>query len=347
MRTIHADLITAQQSGSADPYIYLGIDSVNYADRLISYEWIENPYRDLATIVLANSDHYFDANNLRGKSFSIGTGYVTTSGNRYCGDGTSDANPTLWVKSQSLVSMEGKLVCLLECEGGWMKLREYHFITTASGQDSDAPHFNIKFKATDTVFELIEKALVEAGFTLNAIGDQSDGIIDEFHPIFVANPLTFDTPASIIKRLIYMTKCYVRAVEGGAFEIVYPQSSDSVNETYYSNTAPYFREYVEKMNLLIPNSIAVFCNIDPSGDWNTADYPLITGTAEDAASIADYEEVTDYHVAFYIDNQDDADNRAAAILTRYKAEVMAGRLLLPFHDCRVELYDRIGVYDSR
>lgn len=356
MRTIHADLVTAQKSGAADPFHYLSINSTDYASRLISYEWIEEPYRDRATIVLANSDRHFNAsaNDLRGKSFTIGTGYVTSSTNKYCGDGAgSEANPTLWVKSQSMVSMEGELVCILYCEGAWMKLRELIFTSVARGDT--APYFNLAFTSTDTIFALIEKILVEAGLTLNALGTQDDGIIQNFLPVFTANPLEYDTADYLIYRLIQMTKCYLRQVESSAFEVVYPQTTDSVDETYYSDQAPYFKEYVEKTNLLIPNHIVVFCNRDPDGTWDSPEYPLITGTAEDAGSIADLlassytsdGKVTEYHLAPYIGNQTDANNRASAILARYKAETLAGRLLLPFHDCRVELYDRVSIEDNR
>lgn len=353
MRTIHADLITAQKSGAADPFHYLYINSTDYASRLISYEWIEEPYRDRATIVLANSDRHFNAtaNDLRGMSFTIGTGYVTASTNKYCGDGLgSEANPTLWVKSQSLVSMAGELVCILECEGSWMKLRELVFTSVARGDA--APFFNLAFTSTDPIFDLIEKILVEAGFTLNTL-TEDDGIIDDFLPVFTANPFEYDTADYLIYRLIQMTKCYIRSVESSAFEIVYPQSTDAVKETYYSDQAPYFKEYVEKKNLLVPNHIIVYCNRDPDGTWDSAEYPLITGNAYDDDQFTsevydgEYTEVTEYHIAPYISNQTDADNRASAILTRYKAETLAGRLLLPFHDCRVELYDRVKANDAR
>lgn len=345
MRTVHGDLLVAQQSGAANPYIYLNINSTDYSSRLLQLEHIEEPYRDRATIVLANSDHHFDSNSLLGKSFSIGYGYYTDSGNRYCGDGSTDGTPTLWVKSQSQVSLEGKLVCILYCEGGWMKLREHSYIATAEGKD--APYFSVEFTATEPLFDLIEKVLVEAGFTLNGIGDQSDGIIDVFQPIFTANPLTYDNGASIIYRLIQMSKCFLREVESLAFEVVYPQSLDAVKETYSSYAAPYFREYVEKSNLLIPNSIAVFCNRDPDGSWNTAGYPLIIGEAIDQPSIDAYEAVWEYHIAPYITSQEDADNRAEAILERYRSEILSGRVVLPFHDCRVELYDRVKIWDVR
>ena len=342
MRTIHADLVTAQQSGAADPYIYLNINSTDYSSRLIAIQDTLEPYRDIATIVLTNSDRHFDGVNLLGKSFTIGYGYVTGSGNRYCGDGDgSEATPDLWVKSQSMVSMEGKAVCVLYCEGCWMRLREYNYITAGT-----PPYFNIGFTSTDTVYTLMGKALAEAGFTLNALGTQDDGIINDLKPVFTINPFQYENPAAILYRLIMMTLTYLREVESSAFEVVYPQSADSVNETYYSNQAPYFKEYTEKLNLLVPNSIVVYCNRDPNtGEWNTDDYPIIAGTADDID--ADYGEVIEYWIAPYLDNQTDADNRAAAILQRYKYETLAGRTILPFHDCRVELYDRVQINDVR
>ena len=69
MRTIHADLVNAQDSGAADPFIYLEINSVDYSSRLISLEHREEQYRDRAVIILANSDHHFGETDLRGKSF--------------------------------------------------------------------------------------------------------------------------------------------------------------------------------------------------------------------------------------------------------------------------------------
>ncbi len=351
MRAIHADLLTAQQSGAADPYIHIEINDIDYTSRLISLTYKEEPYRDRATIVLANSDRHFNdiSNNLNGRSFSIGFGYATSSGNRYCGDGDgSDGMPTLWVKSQSLVSMEGELVCILDCEGGWVKLREFTFIHT-----SDPPYFNISFKATDTIYELVDKLLIEAGFTLNSLGSEDDGIIDDFQPIVTVNPLTYENGAYILYNLIKMTKTYIRQVESLAFEIVYPQSSDSIQETYYNNQAPYFKEYVEKIDLLVPNHVVVFCNRDPDGPWDTVDYPLITGHARDQDQFTgetydgNYEEVIEYHIAPYIGSQVDADNRAEAILSRDEAETLSGRVVLPFHDCRVEMYDKVSIEDIR
>jgi len=350
-------LIAAQKTSPATPYVYFYINSTNYTSRVKQLEHIEEPYRDRATIVLDNHDRLFDGVNLRGKSFILGHGYNTTSGNKYCGDSAgSEAVPTLWVKKQNITSLMGESVCILECEGGWIKLRELIFIAEAEGLEE--PYLNVTFTATDTVFALIQKALVEAGFTLNAIGTQDDSIINSYYPIFTVNKDRYESPASIISRLIQMTKTFLRidspsVSDIGAlpFEVIYPQSSDSVQETYYSDQAPYFKEYREELNLTVPNHVIVFANknLDPDMGWTN----LITAHAyeddqfTDGSYTGSYEEIIHYHLAPYISTQEDADARAAAVATRIKADALSGVLTLPFHDCRVELYDRVRIKDGR
>lgn len=417
MRTIHADLLTAQQAQNKDPYVKMTIDGTDYgtdSGKLISYEWREEPYRESAVIVLGNSDRAFDSINLLGKSFFIGEGYVSAGAvNRYCGDGAgSDSPPTLWVKSQIIISMEGKSICVLECEGAWGKLREQSFtgiagsfaslvvdevlvisgstgtlaqipvngtsvaitgktittdytVTAATGVITEvggnlpdgnylvtynypvrAPYLGLTFISADVIFDLVEDILVAAGFTLNAIGTQDDGITTGFNPVFTANPESFESPAYTIKKLMDMTKSYLRQVEGSAFEVVYPQSADAVQETYYSDQAPYFKEYAERKSLVVPNSIVVFANKNADGSWT--DPPMITSAAAtDADSIAAYGTVSKYYIEPYLDNQTDADNRASALLTKIKSEALAGRLVLNFMDCRVELFDKEQILDGR
>ena len=76
MRSIHADLKTAQETAASTPYIYIYINGTDYTARLLSLEHIEEPYRDRATLMLENTDRSLDptAVDLRGKSFSIGYG---------------------------------------------------------------------------------------------------------------------------------------------------------------------------------------------------------------------------------------------------------------------------------
>ena len=354
MRTIHADLKTAQELVSHTPYIVISIDDVggagavdygtgNATNPLLSFEWIEEPYRDRAVIVIDNSNRGLDPGtlDLRGSSFFIGTGYVTASTNRYCGDGDgTDATPTLWVKSQHVTSIEGKVVCILHCEGMWAKLREIRYLAVGS-----APYFNVPYGGTQTVKEIIALALTEATMTLNATyGD--DSIIHTLKPFFTINEPPFESLASLIYRLIRMTKTYMRPEASLVFKIIYPQDADSVDETYYSDQVPYFKEYVEKRNLLIPNDIKVYWGQSDDGSWSAANIAAV-GSAVDQTSIDAYTTVRQVYLAPNLTSQADANSRASAILTRFKAETLAGRLVLPYHDCSVELYDKVSIEDSR
>lgn len=211
------------------------------------------------------------------------------------------------------------------------------------------PYSNI-FNATHTVEEIIKLIIEGLGWTWTAVGsaayNASDGIIDVFKPVFAINQMGYENAAALLYRLIWMTKHYLRPKAGKVMESVYPQTTDGVDETYYSFTANWFWEYAEKTILLIPNSIAVFCNQDPNGLWGTDSYPLIVGTDSDVAQIAKYAEIVQPFVVASINNKPDADNRAAAILSKFKSEILGGRLVAP-HDCQVELYDKVEIKDSR
>lgn len=205
--------------------------------------------------------------------------------------------------------------------------------------------FSNKFNATHTVEGIIKLIIEGMGWTWTTVTNPDD-TIDSFKPVFDVNQMGYENAAALLYRLIWMTKSYLKQKASKTFESVYPQTSDSVDEYYYSDKANWFVEYVEKTILLIPNSILVACNQDPSGDWNTASYPLIIGTDSDSAQITKYTEIVQVFEVISINNQADANKRAAAILSKFKSEILGGRLVAP-HDCQVELYDRIDVKDGR
>lgn len=212
-------------------------------------------------------------------------------------------------------------------------------------EDGYAGLYSNVFPSTHTVESLIQLIIESLGWTWTAVAD-SDGLIDVFKPVFEINQMPFENAAALLYRLIWMTKCYLRAKSSKTWESVYPETGDAADVAYYSDKAHWFTEYVEKTILLIPNSIVVLCNQDPNLQWNTASYPLIVGTAEDAVQIAKYAELVQVFIAGNIRTQTDADNRAAAILTRMKAEILGGKLVTP-HDSRVELYDKPAINDNR
>jgi len=327
-----ARTVTFSQSGARDPYIYIYINGVNYSSRLEYLEHHEEAYRDRAIIGLNNRDSALDALDIDGEEFEIGYGY----------DSEKVDTPTLWVKSHQVISVEGERIYQIYAEGMWMHLREQKVIAGVTG---DAPLYSNTFESTYTVEGLIKLVIEAMGWTWTAVTN-SDGIIDVFKPIFDVNQMPFENAAALLYRLIWMTKCYLRPKPSKTFEAVYPETTDAIDESYYSYQAHWFVEYAEKSILLVPNSIVVLCNQDPNYEWDTDAYPLIVGTSEDGDQIAKYTEVLQPFLAGNIRTQTDADNRAAAILTRLKSEILAGRLIVP-HDARVELYDKVRVYDTR
>ena len=332
MRSISSTLKAAQEATSVTPYVRVVIGGVDYSGRILQLEHHEEPYRDRATLVLRNDDRALDDVDLRGEYFEIGYGCVTGSGNEY-----SNA-PGLWVKSQQFTSAEGTLVCRLGCEGMWMLLREMHVMITGN-----PPAYDIPYDRTHTVYQLIGLVLADVDFTLEALGTQDDGIINTFKPLFDINEIPYEIAALVLYRLIQMTNCYLRMKAGKVVKVVYPHEDDAVDETFYSDQAHWFFEYTEKKNLVVPNSVVVFCNQGDDGSWDN----IITGTAKNEESITMYgREILNCFQASAINNQADADNRANAILNRIESEELSGRLIIP-HDCSMELYDRVAIYDVR
>ncbi|KKN74190.1 hypothetical protein LCGC14_0392760 [marine sediment metagenome] len=341
-RSLSGTLTTAQKGTGRVPYIRIFINSVDYTGRLLFIEHIEEAYRDRAIIVLRNNDRALDPGtvDLRGYEFEVGYGFTTGAGNEYVGDGTNEPGPAaLFVKNQQTISAEGQVVCQLYCEGMWMYAREQRIRAYGS-----APYFVGAYDGTtDTVYDIIEDIIEGAlGWTLDPKPSPDDGILDTFKPVFDINQIPYESAASLLYRLITMTKCYFRLRANNVWTIVYPQTSDSVNQTFYSDQEHYFLEYMEKYNEVVPNRIVVYANnpelLDP---WPE---PVMTG--DTGAYSGNYTEVLQPYVVASITVQADASNRAAAIKTRLDSESLAGRLIVP-HDCGMELYDKVSVVDTR
>ena len=339
MRSIHADLLAAQNAVSNTPYIYLlftsadGQTTHNYSSdqagrRILSIDHQEEPYNEYASIILRNNDRTIP--NLKGYWTEIGYGYI-------CAGDTARYSQTarLWVKHQQDISAQGRIVTLLELEGMWAKAREMP-VRTGSPPLYTASH------TTDTVYSILETLIeTELGWTLSALGED-DSIINSYQPQLEINTQPFESHGGLMYRLINMTKSYLRTKATVTVEVKYPQTSDSVDITYYSDQAPYFYEYIERRNVLVPNHVYVFANEGTDGLW--AD--IITGEASDATEIALYADIIKMVVAPSITSQADANNRAASVLVRAEAEMLAGRMYAP-HDCQVELYDKVAAYDAR
>jgi len=347
-RSVSATYLAASKAASKTPYfkllfhptagganVDLSSDSSAYGNRIIYIDHIEEPYNDYATIIFRNKDR--DIPQLLGYWIEIGFGYVTGAGKEYLGDGTNEpAPPRLWVMHQQTISAGGKLWELLELEGMWSLLRKT-LIRVGS-----PPLYTASY-TTDTIYDIIEIILGEVGpaMTLNALAED-DGIIDDLQPQFDINAQPFEYADALIYRLLNMTASYLKPLDDLEWEIKYPQDDDAVDLTFYSYQAPYFYEYMERTNVLIPNHILVYGNEGDDGLW--ASY--ITGEAEDADEVASYADVIRIVLSGSLTEQADVDARAAALLARAKFEQMAGRMVAP-HDGRVELYDNLEIVDGR
>jgi hypothetical protein len=347
VRTLDPTLESGQQALSMTPHIDLvftrpatnsaGEATYNYASRILQLEHHEEVYNDYATLVLDNSDRAIA--NLKGYWVEIAYG-LTIGGVDY-----TEKTARLWVKQQVNVSSEGVLKTVLRLEGVWNMLAEQ---LVALG----SPPFYTGEYTDKTIYEIlediIEVQLVAAtgyNFTLKALGTQDDGIINTFIPFIETNQnQVFENMNELIQSLMAMTYCWLRANKNLEFEVIYPQDSDAVGRTYYSDQVLYFKENSDIDMVLVPNHFIVFYNQDPI----TGEYPdpVPTAEAEDLTEQIRYTEVTNYHLAGSIVNATDAQNRANVLLEKAYQARFSGRLTV-MHDAAIELFDSVKAYDTR
>lgn len=356
-RPVSDTFLAAQQAATNTPYIKLvftskdggttvdlSTDSATYGNRILLIDHVEEVYDDYATIIIRNHDRTIPS--MKGYWTEIGYGYTTGAGDEHLGDATGDqdeAPPRLWVKHQQTISAGGKLWTVLELEGMWAKLRET-IIRLGS------PPLYTESYSTDTIYDIIGYILAECegsgvAMSLAALAED-DSIIDTFQPQFDINAQPFEYADALIYRLLNMTASYLKALDDLEWEIKYPQDSDSVDITFYSDQVPYFYEYLERENVLVPNHFLVYGNSGTDGLWT--DYIVSDDSTYgiDQDEIDAYDDVYRIILAGSLTVQGDVDNRANALLARAKFEAMAGRMYAP-HDARLELYDRVQVVDTR
>ena len=356
-----SDTFKAAQQGNATPYcklvftskdagttVDLSTDSSTYDNRILLIDHTEESYDDFATIILRNYDRTIPT-TLKGYWTEIGYGYVTGAGSEYLGDGTNEpAPPRLWVKHQQTVSAGGKLWEVLELEGMWAKLRET-IIRLGN------PPLYTKSYSTDVIYQIIRAILqqVSVGSTTmdfetgqTVVPTEDDGVITSLQPQFELNNQPFEYADAIIYRLMHMTASYLKPLDDLKWEVKYPQSSDAIDLNFYSDQAPYFIEYMERNNVLSPNHFLVYGNEGEDGLW--ADYLVSDDTTYgiDQTEIDVYDDIYKIILAGSLTTQADVNSRADVLLARAKSEALAGRMYTS-HDARVELYDRLKIWDNR
>jgi hypothetical protein len=344
VRSISSDLHTAESALSVTPFARLTFKSpagatvlsvsTTQPNRITMIEHTEELYSSSAGVVLNNSD--LTVPDLTGCYVEPEYGAKIAGGTYEC-----SATSRLWVKTQDSISAQGQLYAVPHLEGVWSVLDEQILRLGA------APYYSTTYTTT-TVYNIISAILSIQGMSLSALGTQDDSIINTFLPNFVVNADNmFDVSSADIRILIAMTKCILRAKAGKIFEVRYPQNSDTVDETYYSNAVPYFNENDFKTILTVPNHVYVYGNatVDTYGnviDWNS----ILGAEATNSTQISKYMDVSRVFPAPLITIQGDLNNRAAAILSRLDLEREQGRVIVQ-HDSRVEIGDKASIHDVR
>jgi hypothetical protein len=366
MRTLSATLAAAQLTDRT-PYFdlkfkrnisnttiadYSGSGAPNDLTSRIEYMRIhELPYASGITSGTSSSESIIILNNhdcsipeVRETYVDIGWGDVTPAGNEFA------TLPRMWVKHQENISSSSGLKTELILEG-WAEALDEEHARLDNVLIGNVALYYLK-ERTDTVYQIMANILNPSysylPFTLDAL-TVDDGIINTFYPYFEINAErdVYESKLSALYRLILMTKCYLKPLANNHLKIVYPQESDATNFTIYSDTMPWFFEFHDKQNALLPNTIWVFCN---DTDKTLAyDWPnLVVGEAIDTDAKTRYGGVVNkkHYQEPTILTSTDANNRAAAILARLKSETISQSLVVNHH-CGIELYDHLLIKDKR
>ena len=334
MRTLNANHLTAQTTGKRKPYIYLpftskdGLTTYDYTSRNLEIVYDLFLTYNNARITLDNHD--WGIADLRGCYIEIGFGDTYSTVN-YKQD-----YPRMWVKDQSEIDSPNGLYVELYLEGmiEYLKAQPADHVGTK-------PYFRHTYEYS-TRYEIIKAALEHAGFTLNALSE-NDGIVDTLINDFKVNAARVESLYDIIYAAISGTHSYLRFNNNLTVDVIYPQTDDAVDETYYSYQAPYSYYYKEKKAELEPNHFLVYGNQNLTDKtWDN----ILTGEYEDTTSTARYTDVTQHLIAAGLDNTGDLTDRAEAYALRTKSEEGSAVLVIQ-HDSRVELLDKPQIISTR
>jgi len=99
----------------------------------------------------------------------------------------------------------------LYLEGSWNLLRETKDIGSLLGA-IQPPYYEVDYTGLSyTIYDIINQVLIAAGTGLYALGGEDDSIVDTLQPDFVINSVPFEDAATVIYRLLNMTKVFCRA----------------------------------------------------------------------------------------------------------------------------------------
>ncbi|KKL00840.1 hypothetical protein LCGC14_2628450, partial [marine sediment metagenome] len=286
--------------------IVYSFDPTVTTNRLRHVEQTEERQNDSGIILLSNYDKAVPS--LIGYQVDLGWGLNTTSGIQWA----SAVTPRLWVMVQSDISggpksAKPQLYTVLQLQGVWQVVLNRQPLrlpsTANTPPDPTIPLYRYDDENTisaltgKTIYGVIEY-LIETAlsaqtgkvWTLDALGDQDDGQINSTIPfpsggkplrtINVDTPFEFQTYGSIIRNLLEETSCILIPRASLAFKIIYPQTSDTADETYYSSASsghPFYEVENRSLNM-VPNHVEIFGGEDlegqatVSGHWFDPDH---------------------------------------------------------------------------
>ena len=337
MRTLHADLVTAQEAATKTSFNFInlpdfdgGLDLSSYLYHMVHTEQISGGG---ATMLMKDLGSWFVVGgapkDIRGQKVQLGYGFVTGSGNRY-----SETGP-VWIKNVRIVSAAGQFFVQLECWDFWQKMQAHRIMgdTVAA-----ATGWNISSE-TITIFGIIDEILT--GFANNVILDSSDGIVDVVMPQLQTS--LNDSIMGIIMYLISLTNCYIRVDKDVDVHIgKLPETSD-VGNTYDINSPGHqFISLMYDDEPSIPNKIIVVDKFPTELALNA-----YVGTATDPNS---YAALGEYFTRIYedrnIDSNPDATQIAEALMSSIIRSTSRGIIVAPQH-CGQELWDVVDTVDKR
>ncbi len=371
-------IFTSKDGGTTYDYSFNPTVTTN---RLQHAQQVEERGNDSGVILLSNYDRSVPV-DLDGYYVDLGWGHNTASGVLW--DTAAGAvAPRLWVMQQSDISGAPKggrpqLYTLFQLQGVWGAVLNQQPVRLGAsplfryGDDLEGGILTIPALTNKTIYGVIEYLIETAlsaqtgiTFTLDPLGTQDDGHIDTDVPfpgsgelmrtINAGSPGRFQTYGELILALLELTKCVLIPRAGLAFKIIYPQASDTVDETYYSSNAdghPFYEVENRRLNM-VPNHLEVF-GTDPettAGDWFDPDHYTIPPTRPftpadiEAAYTGTFMPVTETISEEGLDTNAECDDRAEFYGWQLKDQILGTRLIVPM-DARNELYDKVKAEDA-
>lgn len=295
-------------------------------DRILDIKHTEEAFSHKATVVLDNSDGVLTDLDLEGYQGVISYGMITKAGEEY------SATAPLTVLAQELDSSPGQLTCTLELIGIPNMLAEDRASENYTPASDDTKTvkdiINDMFDGTMTAYDHCKTYTVD--------WDSEDDLIDAYTPKDGFRIYKGGTRLAALRQLIDYTKCVAIFDADGHITIKEPTTTGATYDYEYSLEDTYHNFFAKatRKRLVIPNKIQV--DTDPD-----AETPY-SGSAVDAASYAALGRyITQFETA-HLDDDDQGDDIAEAMLLKYQLNAEMGAATVPMN-VGAEVFDYVKV----